>query len=123
MRLFLDQMFRVDLAEAIRAQGHDVIRTAEMGQAVADDSDVLQVAIREDRTLITLDEHFGDWAILPLDKHAGVIRVKAHPSTTDNVAALLLPFLKRHEQAEFRDHLIIISRTSERWIKTAKMSG
>ena len=119
MRLYLDQMFRIELAEALRAEGHDVARTVETGQAVADDFDVLQFAIRKDRTLITLDEHFGDWAILPLDKHPGVIRVKAHPATTSNVAALLVPFLALHEQAEFRDHLIIISRTSQRWIKTA----
>jgi predicted nuclease of predicted toxin-antitoxin system len=119
VRLYLDQMFRVELAEALRAEGHDIVRTAEAGQAVADDSEILQFAIREDRTLITMDEHFGDWAVLRLDRHPGVIRVKAHPSTTANVAALLQPFLLRHEQAEFRDHLIIISRTSQRWIKTA----
>jgi hypothetical protein len=27
--------------------------------------------IAEDRTLITLDEHFGDWAVLPLSVHPG----------------------------------------------------
>jgi len=118
MRLYLDQMFRVELAEALRAKGHDIVRTAETGQAVADDSEVLRFAIRENRTLITLDEHFGDWAILPLDKHPGVIRVKVNPTTTANVAALLLPFLEQHQQEQFRDRLIIISRTSKRWIKT-----
>ena len=66
-----------------------------------------------------MDAHFGDWAILPLDRHLGVIRVKANPTTTSNVAGLLLPFLSRHRQEEFRDYLIIISRASEAWIKTA----
>ncbi len=119
MRLYLDQMFRIELAEALRGEGHDIIRTAETGQAVADDAEILRFAIREDRTLITLDEHFGDWAVLPLDKHPGVVRVKVNPTTTANVAALLLPFLEQHQQEEFRDRLIIISRTSKRWIKTA----
>jgi predicted nuclease of predicted toxin-antitoxin system len=118
MRLYLDQMFRVELQELLRAEGHDVLRAAETGQSVADDSDVLRLAIDTDRTLITLDEDFGDWAILPLDKHAGVIRVKTHPTTTANVAALLLPFLAAHHQEDLRDHLVIISRTSERWITT-----
>jgi predicted nuclease of predicted toxin-antitoxin system len=119
MRLHLDQMFRVELAEMLRGEGHDITRTAETGQAVADDADVLQFAIQEDRPLITMDEHFGDWAVLPLARHPGVVRVKADPATTDNIAALLLPFLSRHEQGEFRDHLVILSRSSERWIKTA----
>ena len=119
MRLYLDQMFRVELTELLRAEGHDVVRTGETQQAVADDSEVLQFAIREHRTLITMDAHFGDWAILPLDRHLGVVRVKVNPTTTANVASLLLPFLSQHQQEEFRDYLIIISRASERWIKTA----
>jgi predicted nuclease of predicted toxin-antitoxin system len=118
MRLYLDQMFRVELQELLRAAGHDVIRAAEAGQSVADDSEILRLAIHEGRTLITLDEHFGDWAVLPLDKHAGVIRLRTHPTTTVNVAALLVPFLAAHNQEDLRDHLVIISRTSERWIKT-----
>ena len=118
MRLCLDQMFRVELAEQLRSLGHDVVRASEAGQAVADDADVMQFAIRENRTLITIDEHFGDWAILPLDRHPGVIRIKAHPTTTAIVSALLLPFLSQHDQVKFRDHLII-SRSSQRWIKTA----
>ncbi len=118
MRLYLDQMFRVELAEMLRGQGYDVVRTADTGQSVADDADVLEFAIRQDRPLITMDEHFGDWAVLPLERHPGVVRVKADPATTENIAALLLPFLSRHVQEELRDHLIIVSRSSERWIKT-----
>ena len=86
---------------------------------MADDAEILGFAIREERILITSDEHFGDWAILPLDKHTGVVRVKVHPTTTANVSKLLLPFLSAHDQEEFVDHLVIISRTSERWIETA----
>jgi len=35
--------------------------------------------VDEGRLLGTLDEHFGDWAILPLSAHPGVIRIKASP--------------------------------------------
>ncbi len=71
-RLYLDQMLRLEVAQALRDDGHDVLRSAEIGQARADDSQILQKAIEADRILITLDEHFGDWVILPLNKHAGV---------------------------------------------------
>ena len=43
----------------------------------------MERVIAEGRTLITLDEHFGDWAVLPLNKHPGVIRVKIHPPLTE----------------------------------------
>jgi predicted nuclease of predicted toxin-antitoxin system len=120
MRLYLDQMFRVELAKLLRAEGHDVLRAAEAGQSVADDAKILRRAIDEGRTLVTLDEHFGDWAILPLDRHPGVIRLKVDPTTTEAAANLLVPFLAAHEQDEIADFLVILSRSTERWIKTAE---
>ena len=47
------------------------------------------------------------------------LRLKTHPTTTANALRLLRPFLAGHDQEEFRNHLIILSPGSERWIKTA----
>jgi len=120
VRLYLDQMLRTELAELLRSAGHDVLRAAETGQARADDALILDRAVREERTLVTLDEHFGDWAVLPLSEHFGVIRVKAHPPSTENVAQLLLPFLSNRLSAEFRNRLVILSPGRVRWIRTAE---
>ena len=60
LNLYLDQMLRLDVAHALCDKGHDVIRVSEVGQARADDYEILQKAIAEDRILIILDEHFGD---------------------------------------------------------------
>jgi predicted nuclease of predicted toxin-antitoxin system len=77
-------------------EGHDVMRAPEVGQARADDYEILQKAIAENRILVSLDEHFGDWVILPLSKHPGVIRLKVNPTTSRNIINLLLPFLRLH---------------------------
>jgi predicted nuclease of predicted toxin-antitoxin system len=119
MRLFLDQMFRVELAAWLSTQGHDVARTSDRGMHRADDEDILRRAVAEQRTLITLDQHFGDWVVLPLSESYGVIRVKAHPATTDAIIRVLRPFLSVHQQVEFRNHLIIVSATRARWIRTS----
>ena len=58
--LLLDQMLDKDVADELRAKGHDVLRVGEIGLATADDAEVLARAIKEKRTLVTLDEHFGD---------------------------------------------------------------
>ena len=47
LRLYLDQMFRVDVARAITRAGYDVIRASEVGQARADDQEILEKAISE----------------------------------------------------------------------------
>ena len=118
-RLYLDQMLRLDVSQALRGEGHDVIRTSEVGQARADDYEILQKAIAENRILVTLDEHFGDWVILPLSKHPGVIRLKTHPTTSKNVIKFLLPFLRLHFSEQFKNHLVILSPKRAKWVHTA----
>lgn len=118
-KLYLDQMFRIEVAQALREQGYDVLRASEIGQARADDQQILQKAIIENRILITLDEHFGDWVILPLSRHSGVIRIKVHPTTSEKVLNLLLPFLQAHSQEQFKNYLVILSKKRAKWILTS----
>jgi predicted nuclease of predicted toxin-antitoxin system len=117
-KLYLDQMFRVDVAQALSDEGYDVLRAAEIQQSRADDQQILEKAINENRILITLDEHFGDWVILPLSRHPGVIRIKVHPTTSERVLSLLLPFLRMHTQEQFMNYLVILSEKRAKWIRT-----
>jgi len=118
-RLYLDQMLRYEVAQALRDEGHDVLRATEVGQARADDHQILQKAISENRVLITLDEHFGDWVILPLSEHSGVIRLKINPTTSNNAIKLLLPFLRLHSSDQFKNYLVILSPKRSKWVYTA----
>ncbi len=117
-KLYVDQMFGTEVAEALRSEGHDVVRAFEVAQSRADDAEILQKAIADNRILITLDEHFGDWVILPLSSHPGVIRIKVHPTTSKNVLALLVPFLSDCKPHQFKDHLVILSARRAKWIHT-----
>lgn len=119
LKLYLDQMFSVQVAQALRNEAHDVLRASEVGQARSDDQEMLQKAIAEDRILVTLDEHFGDWVILPLSQHPGVIRLKVDPTTPDNIIGLLLPFLRNHSSKQFRNYLVILSAKRSKWVLTA----
>ena len=119
MRLYLDQMFNIRVADALRAEGYDVLRASEIGQARADDKEILQKSIADNRILITLDDHFGDWVILPISRHTGVIRIKVNPTTSEKIIGILLPFLRTHRQEEFKDHLVIVSEYKAKWIMTA----
>jgi predicted nuclease of predicted toxin-antitoxin system len=119
LKLYLDQMFRVNVAQALRSEGYDVVRASEIGQTRADDQQILQKAITENRILITLDEHFGDWVILPLSHHPGVIRLKVNPTTSKNVLGILLPFLRLYSSDQLKNYLVILSSKRAKWIYTA----
>lgn len=120
MRLYLDQMFRAEFAEELRRARHDVLRASEAGQSRADDAEILERARTEARVLITLDEHFGDWTVLPLANHSGVVRLKAHPPLVPLLANCLIPFLARHRQTDPENHLVILSAHRARWIRTVE---
>ena len=117
-RFLLDQMFDRLVLAALRQEAYDVVSVAEIGLATADDAEVMQCAIEHKRTVITLDEHFGDWSVLPLFHHSGVIRLKVNPTTTEMTLSLLLPFLKRHAQSDFNNRLVIVRERRNRWIRT-----
>jgi len=40
-RLYLDQMLQLEVAQALRNEGHDVLRASETGQARFDDAALL----------------------------------------------------------------------------------
>ena len=118
IKLYLDQMLQAHIARVLRDEGFDVLRVSETGHSRADDEQVLKKAIDDNRILITLDEHFGDWAILPLSRHPGVIRLKVNPTTSDNILHILLPFLRRLSPNKIGNHLVILSSSREKWVST-----
>lgn len=120
-RLLLDQMIDGDVSEELLKYGNDVIRVADIGLSRADDEQILKRAIEDNRILVTLDEHFGDWAVLPLDKeYPGVIRIKVNPTSSSKISAVLIPFLERYSNRVFKSHLVIVSQYAIRWIQTIK---
>ncbi len=118
-RLFLDQMIDIDVAQSLRIDDFDVQCTVDVNMSRANDLEILRHCIVENRTLITLDEHFGDWTLIHLKKHPGVIRLKVNPTTTKNIKDLLLPFLQANKSKEFENRLVIVKSTGIRWVYTA----
>jgi predicted nuclease of predicted toxin-antitoxin system len=119
VRIFVDQMIRQEVATSLRDNGHDVLRALDVGLQRADDAVLLDHTCREGRVLLTLDGHFGNWAVLPLNRHPGVIRLKVHPPTVQAIETLLIPFLAKHDQLQFENTLIILSQRRARWVKTS----
>lgn len=118
-KILLDQMFDRAVLARLRELGYDVLAVSEIGMSTADDAEIVQWAITHDRTVITLDDHFGDWSVLPLSAHAGVIRLKLNPTTTANTLNLLVPFLAANTERDFKNHLVIVRQSGVRWIKTS----
>lgn len=118
-QFLLDQMFDSAVLAGLLEVGFDVLAVSEINMATTDDAEIMQWAKANDRIVITLDDHFGDWSILPLSTHSGVIRLKVNPATTLNTLNLLIPFLTKHAGRSFGNYLVIVRPSSVRWISTA----
>jgi len=117
MRLFLDRMIDRSVAGTLAKAGHDIECAAQVGMARADDLKILEYCRTQDRVLVTLDEHFGVWTVARLTEHPGVIRLKVHPTSTRYIVRVLVPFLERHSERDFRNILVIVKPADVRWIR------
>ena len=62
MRYICDENFPTDAVARLRAKGHDVTWLSEFAPGL-DDSRILQLAITEERILLTFDRDFGELAM------------------------------------------------------------
>jgi predicted nuclease of predicted toxin-antitoxin system len=73
MRFLLDESADFPLAAFLRTLGHDVTTIAHDYPYGLKDADVLAIAHREQRILITNDRDFGELVFRRNQSHAGVI--------------------------------------------------
>jgi predicted nuclease of predicted toxin-antitoxin system len=58
MKLLLDQGLPLSTAQLLRDTGIDTIHVAEIGLSTAEDTEIVQKAVEEDRVVATLDADF-----------------------------------------------------------------
>lgn len=69
MRLLVDEALQDAVADRLAESGHDVTHVRLLGLAGHTDDEVMALALREDRVLVTTDTDFG--TILALTGAAG----------------------------------------------------
>ena len=74
MKVLLDTCVWGGAKDDLESAGHDVIWTGEWNEDPGDE-EILAIAYREQRILVTLDKDFGELAIVRNLPHAGIIRL------------------------------------------------
>ncbi len=74
MKLLLDTCVWGGVKAELEAAGHDVLWTGELPQDPGDE-EILAMAHREQRVLVTLDKDFGELAIRRSLPHCGIVRL------------------------------------------------
>ncbi len=112
MKFLIDESADARVAPHLRNLGHDVkLVTADYGPSI-DDIDILAIAVREERILITFDRDFGELVFSQQQPHAGVLYFRLGPIDLAVEIRRLDHVLTNY--ADRLDQFLTITRTSVR---------
>jgi predicted nuclease of predicted toxin-antitoxin system len=106
MRFLLDESVEYRLAAFLKAEGHDVTAIAHEYPQALEDREVLAIAQREERILITNDRDFGDLIVREGLPHRGVIYFRL-PVATLQLKVERLEYLLREHRQELDQFLVV----------------
>jgi predicted nuclease of predicted toxin-antitoxin system len=109
VRFLLDESADARIRVHLQSLGHDVIGIAREYPAGLADSDVLPIAYRTNRILITRDRDFGELVFVEGQPHAGVIflRLGSSPPLSTITARLDAVF---SEHAQELDRFLVVTQ-------------
>ena len=108
------------LAEWLRTAGHDVLEARHLGPDPGDRA-LLELAVAEERILITIDTDFGELIYLHNVPHAGLIRLPDAPA--EQRIRLMAEVIERHRRALERLAVVTIRGARVRISYPPQMDG
>ncbi len=103
MKILLDTCVWGGTVRTLQAAGHDVVWAGDWEKDPGDE-EILSIAHREKRVLVTLDKDFGELAILFRQAHSGIIRLVG--LSTKEQGEICQQVLARYESNLYRGALI-----------------
>ena len=90
MRFLVDECLSGDLASQLRDAGHDCVHVYEIGLGGQPDQEIMNLAAREDRILISADTDFGELLANSPMLAPSVILLRRTDKRPDSLASIIL---------------------------------
>ncbi len=110
MKFLADENVSRTLVVKLRLEGFDVKDIKEKQLYGISDEDVLKIAVKEKRIIITHDKDFLDFfnkSVL----HSGIILLRFSNQAPQNIAQRVIPLLCSKVSRKFRKAIVIVSDT------------
>lgn len=95
MKALLDMPVSTSLLGVLRAHGHEGVHAYQIGQGRASDSELLEIARREERIVITADLDFPRLLVLSSATGPGIVLFRGGNYSDSEMCALLDRVLKQ----------------------------
>jgi predicted nuclease of predicted toxin-antitoxin system len=109
MRFLIDESSDTRVARPLRERGDDVSTVADDHAKSLDDVEVLAIAHREQRILITDDRDFGELVFRHRHPHAGVIYFRLSHTGLD-LRLARLEYVLAHHRHQLDQFLVVTDR-------------
>jgi len=93
LRFLLDANVQMAVAQALRQDGHDVLRVSEVNARMPD-SQVLDLASKQDRILVTNDKDFGELVFLRGQLAPGILLLRLSSGDPREVAKTVVAVVR-----------------------------
>ena len=117
MKFLADANIAPRVIKALRQADFSVKSISEEGQGEISDEEVIKLATKENRVILTHDKDFGNVLIYPVLKHKGVILIRLRDQKPQNVIKHLVLFLKTIPPEKIKNNLIILTEKGIRIYK------
>lgn len=94
MRFLADESCNLAVVRALRAAGHDVVAIAEVAPRAKHDA-VIDLAVREERLLLTEDKDFGQLVYARGRRTAGVLLLRFPASAREALPKVVVNLVRR----------------------------
>ena len=114
MRFLADENIFPNVITHLRNLGHDVKGIQESSLLQTLDDKIIDIATKEERTIITFDKHFGDILRYPPQNLPGIILLRIHPPLLDDIFKAFENLFENYHAGSFKGRLIVLSKSGYR---------
>lgn len=109
LKLLADENIAAPLVQALRTQGNDVTYVAEMSPGLTDD-EVLSLAKREHRLLLTEDKDFGELVFRLKQEPPGVVLLRLGDARWETQHQRLRHLFDHHSEKLAKTYTVVEAR-------------
>jgi len=100
LKLLVDVGVGKAVEKWLKTQGHDVLAIRDLNPRMPD-LDILALAVREERLVVTMDKDFGELVYRSGQPHAGVLLLRLEEARSDEKVAVVEKVFRKHEKQLF----------------------
>ena len=113
MKFLADENVDAALVAHLRACGHDATYAAET-HASMDDAHLMDVSVREKRTIITFDRDFGELVFMRKREVYGIVYIRSKDESLEGKRAVLDAVLNKIQSGAIRTENSFIAATGDK---------